>query len=373
MQSTPKKYPVERILKHKEINGVRWYLIKWEGYPIHRSTWETEDYLDECRETLMDYQLRWFGKTLLPAKKNMKYGTDHYVLFADEDTFTLDSEESRPLPAFTNLETLLSPSEESSGFDSDSAHTSKKKSKRRFKKKKRDTYKKDKKDKSKRKLTKKSLYQRKTRNQRERLREKQEMMPSTTLKPELSELENEEIPVKKLRKNRKNGCKKIYKSATKIKMAPIAFVAADDEEQMVPQDPFQGSPDNRRTAAHRPLARESSDENDVPCDPEMPRNSQPSSSNDQVGDVNVHLDNNRRDFHPEQMMAEARQNEQDIPLMDLPGISNMLEVLQQMRRRMEEENDLMWRYDGSTVSRDEIREAIRSGRGIRQFLPPMTD
>ena len=40
--SEPKdEYPVEAILAEEKFKGITKYLVKWEGYPENRCTWET--------------------------------------------------------------------------------------------------------------------------------------------------------------------------------------------------------------------------------------------------------------------------------------------------------------------------------------------
>ena len=36
-------YTLDRILAEKDFDGVTKYLVKWEGYPPERNTWEEED------------------------------------------------------------------------------------------------------------------------------------------------------------------------------------------------------------------------------------------------------------------------------------------------------------------------------------------
>ena len=36
-------YPLHKILSERVVNGESQYLVKWEGYPIERCTWEAEE------------------------------------------------------------------------------------------------------------------------------------------------------------------------------------------------------------------------------------------------------------------------------------------------------------------------------------------
>jgi hypothetical protein len=41
-------YNIEKIVGHKIIKKVRYYRIKWEGYPSSENTWEPVDVLEDC-------------------------------------------------------------------------------------------------------------------------------------------------------------------------------------------------------------------------------------------------------------------------------------------------------------------------------------
>ena len=48
-------YKVESILKHKDINKQKHYLVKWKNYPDSENTWEPEQNLDECSKIIEKY------------------------------------------------------------------------------------------------------------------------------------------------------------------------------------------------------------------------------------------------------------------------------------------------------------------------------
>ena len=50
------EYEVERILKHKRVNGRPLYLIKWKGYDTSENTWEPITNLKGCHRAMQDYQ-----------------------------------------------------------------------------------------------------------------------------------------------------------------------------------------------------------------------------------------------------------------------------------------------------------------------------
>ena len=51
------KYEVEKILNDKVDNGITYYRIKWKGYSLFHSTWETEDnILENCSDLIDKYK-----------------------------------------------------------------------------------------------------------------------------------------------------------------------------------------------------------------------------------------------------------------------------------------------------------------------------
>jgi hypothetical protein len=57
-QSEPSsEYPLEAVLAEREVNGTKEYLVKWEGYPDERCTWETESNFQDDR-TLREWGLQ---------------------------------------------------------------------------------------------------------------------------------------------------------------------------------------------------------------------------------------------------------------------------------------------------------------------------
>ena len=48
-------YKVESILKHKNINKQKHYLVKWKNYPDLKNTWKLEWNLDECLKIIEKY------------------------------------------------------------------------------------------------------------------------------------------------------------------------------------------------------------------------------------------------------------------------------------------------------------------------------
>ena len=49
------QYKVESILKHKNINKQKYYLVKWKNYPDSENTWEPEQNLNECSKIIEKY------------------------------------------------------------------------------------------------------------------------------------------------------------------------------------------------------------------------------------------------------------------------------------------------------------------------------
>ncbi|KAG0248889.1 hypothetical protein BG011_009805 [Mortierella polycephala] len=48
-------FEVESILEHKFVRGKILFKIKWSGYPVSQSTWETRSSLDGCKDLLQAY------------------------------------------------------------------------------------------------------------------------------------------------------------------------------------------------------------------------------------------------------------------------------------------------------------------------------
>jgi len=51
------EYPLEAILAERDVNGTKKYLVKWEGYPDERCTWETESNFQDD-QTLREWALQ---------------------------------------------------------------------------------------------------------------------------------------------------------------------------------------------------------------------------------------------------------------------------------------------------------------------------
>lgn len=56
-------FPVEKIVRHKETNKKRFFLIQWESYSVKDRTWEPEENMDGCLNILQSYL----------EKKNLPY------------------------------------------------------------------------------------------------------------------------------------------------------------------------------------------------------------------------------------------------------------------------------------------------------------
>ena len=48
-------YKVKKILKHKNINKQKHYLVKWKSYSDFKNIWELEENLDKCSEIMKKY------------------------------------------------------------------------------------------------------------------------------------------------------------------------------------------------------------------------------------------------------------------------------------------------------------------------------
>ena len=71
---------VEKILKSRNRMGckeVREYLLKWKGFSVEESTWETEDNMD-CKEMICEFEFEKKQKKLLKARKDLKLPENDY-------------------------------------------------------------------------------------------------------------------------------------------------------------------------------------------------------------------------------------------------------------------------------------------------------
>jgi hypothetical protein len=48
-------YPIEKVLDDKTVDGVRYFKVKWEGYPDSEATWEPEQNLEGSQELVDEY------------------------------------------------------------------------------------------------------------------------------------------------------------------------------------------------------------------------------------------------------------------------------------------------------------------------------
>lgn len=55
MEDGTPEYEVESVLDHKNIRGVRHYLVKWVGYSNEENTWEPANGLENCYEVINEY------------------------------------------------------------------------------------------------------------------------------------------------------------------------------------------------------------------------------------------------------------------------------------------------------------------------------
>ena len=65
--SSEPEYPVESIRDIRFLDGINWYLVKWEGF--QQETWEPEHNLD-CDERVEQYFERKGNRKILPMKPN---------------------------------------------------------------------------------------------------------------------------------------------------------------------------------------------------------------------------------------------------------------------------------------------------------------
>ena len=55
-------YKVESILKHKNINKQKYYLVKWKNYSESENIWELEQNLDKCSEIIKKYSWKKYSQ-----------------------------------------------------------------------------------------------------------------------------------------------------------------------------------------------------------------------------------------------------------------------------------------------------------------------
>ncbi|MCJ1244237.1 hypothetical protein MMC30_001435 [Trapelia coarctata] len=63
------EYPLQAILAERDVNGTKKYLVKWEGYPDERCTWETESNFQDDR-TLREWGIQ---KSRIKSKAALPY------------------------------------------------------------------------------------------------------------------------------------------------------------------------------------------------------------------------------------------------------------------------------------------------------------
>jgi hypothetical protein len=71
---------VEKILKSRHrmrCKEVKEYLLKWKGFSVEESTWETEDNMD-CKEMICEFEFEKKQKKLLKARKYLKLPKNEY-------------------------------------------------------------------------------------------------------------------------------------------------------------------------------------------------------------------------------------------------------------------------------------------------------
>ena len=71
---------VEKILKSRNRKGckeAKEYLLKWKGFGVEESTWETEDNMD-CKEMICEFEFEKKQNKLLKARKDLKLPTNDY-------------------------------------------------------------------------------------------------------------------------------------------------------------------------------------------------------------------------------------------------------------------------------------------------------
>ena len=71
------QYKVEKILKHKNINKKKYYLVKWKDYLNSENIWKSEENLNRCSETIEKYlqkehsqisKQNWISSELWPGQ-----------------------------------------------------------------------------------------------------------------------------------------------------------------------------------------------------------------------------------------------------------------------------------------------------------------
>lgn len=80
------EYPLEAILAERDIDGIKKYLVKWEGYPDERCTWETESNFQD------DRTLREWGLQKLRISKGITEPYDVYALETRVENWITETE-----------------------------------------------------------------------------------------------------------------------------------------------------------------------------------------------------------------------------------------------------------------------------------------
>ena len=62
-----KEYNVEKIVDKKTNNGLVYYKVKWEGYPMSQCTWEPSSHFEKAKEFIINYEASLVSKN---KKKN---------------------------------------------------------------------------------------------------------------------------------------------------------------------------------------------------------------------------------------------------------------------------------------------------------------
>ena len=53
------EYKVKSIISHKKQYGKRLYLVKWKGYPLSESSWQTVEDFTNVEEVLFSYLYKY--------------------------------------------------------------------------------------------------------------------------------------------------------------------------------------------------------------------------------------------------------------------------------------------------------------------------